>query len=372
MTDQTTSPHRVAFTVTVTSRPDGGHYFDRDDFLAHIVQWVKAGLKGKHAIAEVTIADAPAASSCVPAATPDWPSRRTGLRQQLADATVPLLLDTLPKAIADGRGREVADAVLTVLYREWPWLRAETEDTTPMPAAATEDRCGECGHFRGAHQAAEEPVSVGYCTVCADDDAWHDFDLAEPEQRLAAPVVDPGSLRQQTTPCRTTQHCAYHGWCRRCAPHIAAVMSRINTAIQRTDTEASHWGPLYEAIAKAVAVLPGDTRTATLHEAADLAERLMDERYGPDCSYAIGGLTVAEELRRMAAETTQPAHACDNCQGIDPDTCLFNPNRPPEQCPNSEFDGYGLQCQKPAGHNLCTFEEEPAAPVQQPATEEQS
>lgn len=28
-----------------------------------------------------------------------------------------------------------------------------------------------------------------------------------------------------------------------------------------------------------------------------------------------------------------------------------------EQCPRSEFDGYGLQCQKPAGHNLCTFEE---------------
>ncbi|AVH59954.1 MULTISPECIES: hypothetical protein [Streptomyces] len=31
-----------------------------------------------------------------------------------------------------------------------------------------------------------------------------------------------------------------------------------------------------------------------------------------------------------------------------------------QQCPASEFDGYGLQCQKEAGHNLCTFEERPS------------
>lgn len=46
-------------------------------------------------------------------------------------------------------------------------------------------------------------------------------------------------------------------------------------------------------------------RGRALTEAADLAERLMDERYGPDCSYAIGGLDVAQELRRLAAETQQ-------------------------------------------------------------------
>ncbi|MFI5973536.1 hypothetical protein [Streptomyces sp. NPDC051452] len=57
----------------------------------------------------------------------------------------------------------------------------------------------------------------------------------------------------------------------------------------------------------------------------------------------------------------QDEHACSNCDGVDPDTCFMNPNRPPEQCPRSEADGYGLQCQKPAGHNLCTFEEQPAA-----------
>ena len=80
---------------------------------------------------------------------------------------------------------------------------------------------------------------------------------------------------------------------------------------------------------------------------------------------------IAHRLRRKADEA-QPdteAHACRNCEGIDPDTCLMNPNRPPEQCPNSEFDGYGLQCQKPAGHNLCTFEEQPAAGARQDGAE---
>ncbi|MGY6019550.1 hypothetical protein [Streptomyces spinosirectus] len=47
---------------------------------------------------------------------------------------------------------------------------------------------------------------------------------------------------------------------------------------------------------------PRADRAAVLREAADFAEQLMDERYGPDCSYGIGGLDVARELRRLAAE----------------------------------------------------------------------
>jgi len=78
------------------------------------------------------------------------------------------------------------------------------------------------------------------------------------------------------------------------------------------------------------------------------------------------GTDVRDELRRMADETaTAETHACPNCEGVDPDTCINNPHRPPEQCPRSEGDGYGLQCQKPAGHNLCTFEEQPAAGARQ-------
>lgn len=66
-------------------------------------------------------------------------------------------------------------------------------------------------------------------------------------------------------------------------------------------------------------------------------------------------------LALLPEPAARPEHACRNCEGIDPDTCLMNPDRPPEQCPRSEGDGYGIQCQKPAGHNLCTFEETPDA-----------
>lgn len=73
----------------------------------------------------------------------------------------------------------------------------------------------------------------------------------------------------------------------------------------------------------------------------------------------------AAELGRLADEaqpaTDQPTvHRCNNCEGIDPDTCFNNPHRPPEQCPAAEFEDYGQQCQKPVGHELHTFEEQPA------------
>ena len=111
--------------------------------------------------------------------------------------------------------------------------------------------------------------------------------------------------------------------------------------------------------------------------------RLAVEAQQPECSASISGNCLAEVQSETACDTeagecvhggrpaaeapttTKPEHACGNCEGIDPDTCLMNPNRPPEQCPRSEGDGYGLQCQKPAGHNLCTFEEQPAAGVRQ-------
>ncbi|MFH8336927.1 hypothetical protein [Streptomyces sp. AM6-12] len=36
----------------------------------------------------------------------------------------------------------------------------------------------------------------------------------------------------------------------------------------------------------------------------------------------------AAELRRLAGEAQQDEHSCGNCEGIDPDSCLANPDRP--------------------------------------------
>ncbi len=83
----------------------------------------------------VVIADAPAGQAT--------PSHRAGLREQLAGALIAWtyrgkepdpetgILETV-RANAYSR----ADAVLVVLYREWPWLRAEAEDAKPPAEAA--------------------------------------------------------------------------------------------------------------------------------------------------------------------------------------------------------------------------------------------
>lgn len=51
-------------------------------------------------------------------------------------------------------------------------------------------------------------------------------------------------------PCRQTRHCADHGWCHRCDPALAALMSEINHLIQSTVTDQSTWGPLYSEIGR--------------------------------------------------------------------------------------------------------------------------
>ncbi|MFG3154252.1 hypothetical protein ACGF7W_19660 [Streptomyces sp. NPDC048219] len=148
-----------------------------------------------------------------------------------------------------------------------------------------------------------------------------------------------------------------------------------------------HWDQLEDAIAihghggatRLVWTDPqpaGADRAAVLREAADAVFALEydvmvgdegDENLGSMReAWDVGTIHATQLLRRMADETpAAETHACANCGGVDPDTCLNNPHRPPEQCPRSEADGYGLQCQKPAGHNLCTFEEQPAAGARQ-------
>jgi len=73
------------------------------------------------------------------------------------------------------------------------------------------------------------------------------------------------------------------------------------------------------------------------------------------------GTPVGEAQQPVSTVTEE--HACDNCDGIDPDTCWNNPHRPPEQCPAAQFEDYGQQCQKSVGHELHSFEEQPAPTV---------
>ncbi|MDX2986413.1 ParB N-terminal domain-containing protein [Streptomyces caniscabiei] len=74
--------------------------------------------------------------------TTDHPSRRAGLRDEIAAA-----LEAADYRLDMRRG-DLADAIMPVLYREWPWLRAEAEDAASavVPAAdraALRDRIAE-------------------------------------------------------------------------------------------------------------------------------------------------------------------------------------------------------------------------------------
>lgn len=52
------------------------------------------------------------------------------------------------------------------------------------------------------------------------------------------------------TPCKTMRHCADHGWCHRCEPRFAALMSEINHVIQHSGAQEEVWGPLYAEIGR--------------------------------------------------------------------------------------------------------------------------
>lgn len=74
------------------------------------------------------------------------PTRRPGLRDEIAEALIawtyrgkdPEHNGILETVRANAYSR--ADAVLAVLYREWPWLRAEAEETAPADQTALRDR----------------------------------------------------------------------------------------------------------------------------------------------------------------------------------------------------------------------------------------
>lgn len=126
----------------------GQHYFD--------------GLDGwPEWLAEEARLHDPAVSSAgrAPATNPTTPSHRAGLRQQIAAAlaeryTIPgpdgqpvsqrldhgMMVDFTAEdgypASAPVTPNEVAEAVMPVLYREWPWLRAEAEDAAVLPEPA--------------------------------------------------------------------------------------------------------------------------------------------------------------------------------------------------------------------------------------------
>lgn len=102
----------------------------------HVHERLQAHAEGDHCLCAPDCGLTPAvtpfryAPAAAPAAAPSTdqatPSRRAGLRDELV--TVLGQIQTIPPV---AHRRAQADNVLAVLYREWPWLRAEAEDAAP-------------------------------------------------------------------------------------------------------------------------------------------------------------------------------------------------------------------------------------------------
>jgi hypothetical protein len=148
----------------------------------------------------------------------------------------------------------------------------------------------------------------------------------------------------------------------------AAIWERQNPGRRWADCEY-RWRADAEADADAVlSVLPASIdRAAVLEEAADrLAARAEAfthalEQAGwmgavEELRAFVAGATSAAGLHRAADETETEAHACPNCDGIDPDSCLMNADRaaeaPATECSaqHRRFDD-GRLCIRAAQHH---------------------
>jgi hypothetical protein len=123
--NHTTNPQalRAVLTVTAETRPDGGHYFDQADFVAYVTEWVRAALKDKHAISEVTIVDQAAELARAQAEAHQYRTALQGVARRAAEPSVVVSADRATlEAERDSLGRE-ADR----LRKDWVEMRTRAE-----------------------------------------------------------------------------------------------------------------------------------------------------------------------------------------------------------------------------------------------------
>ncbi|MEU5477503.1 hypothetical protein [Streptomyces mirabilis] len=141
---------RTVLTVTVETRPDGGHYFDQADFTAHATEWVRAALKGRHAVDEVAIVDQAAELRRAQAEAHQY---RTALQGVARAAAV-------PSAPADRAAilREAADALVAVAGQH-PEARAVVihwGDAAALLRTMAQEECDELEAQAHLDQLADE------------------------------------------------------------------------------------------------------------------------------------------------------------------------------------------------------------------------
>lgn len=170
----------------------------------------------------------------------DWPSRRAGLRDDIALAIHRYDREHLLSRsnIPSKHHRGEADAVLALLYRKWPWLQAEAEESSrPAPTA--------CGHGpeldRLNAELADYDKRAEQQKLRAEAAEQHLRNIAQGGPRADAVQAEIGEMIAQTHELRDQ-------------------LRRAEAAIERARTLAARWEN---------ALAPDHAYARSLHAALD-------------------------------------------------------------------------------------------------------
>ncbi|MGW2520492.1 hypothetical protein ACWC09_26455 [Streptomyces sp. NPDC001617] len=178
--------------------------------------------------------------------------------------------------------------------------------------------------------ATDQPVDRYYDAHDGDMSDWPDWiaDLTrthDPDRPLTLRELEQ-LARPNTPPSRPE-------------PPTGAATGLVPRAVRPLDIEHD------ELMARAEAEHQARTEAEQARKTADRAAVYREVADRLTAKYGVTNRAAAQirqwaqdepDGSRLAAEAQQPeAHSCRNCEGIDPDTCLMNPNRPKRYTPGS-------------------------------------
>lgn len=226
----------------------------------------------------------------------DTPSRRSGLRDDLINA-----LGQIPVIPPVAHRRQQADNVLTLLYREWPWLRAQAEDLAEGVDETPVYGCTIDGKPAIPILASEYNQLV--------------TDLAEAQAEVERLRADIASCRAQQWPQRLGRAERERDTARQHSAAIAAqrdrLRQRMNTLADRWDNALAPDKAYARALRAEISVAPfHDTSTAVQAYRADDGNQKWAARcWGTDtCD---GWLSLDHDTERWA-ETARDRHIAED------------------------------------------------------------
>lgn len=224
-----------------------------------------------------------------------------------------------------GEARAWADRILGAA-QEWveqparsgAYHRHNTVAASPVAAPPTGQAAPVCKFEEGCHRVVACEPGCGT--------PWPTADRAGLRDRIRRAVCEAEGFAWDSDMLEPDEY----------GDHADTVLAALFGPIP-ADTDTATWTAI-----RAIQLMneAGRERDAIRERAAELARQPVTVDRGDAYQYAADAIErmqgyprlvlpeeIVGELRRLAAET-QGAHSCGNCEGIDPDSCLTNLDRP--------------------------------------------